>query len=190
MMETGINFIQLRSKSLSAERLRVEAQAAGKAAEERGAVLVVNDCPSLAADSRASGVHLGMEDGSPWRARELLGESAIIGRTVHSLAEARQVKDEGNCDYVGLGPYRTSQTKRSLDAILGHAEIVEIRSFLDPLPIYLIGGLGLSDIGLIEELGVNGLAVCSALSDGEVFGANLEAFVERANAFIPVGAVS
>ena len=106
------------------------------------------------------------------------------------MAEARQVKDEGNCDYVGLGPYRTSQTKRSLDPILGHAEIVEIRSFLDPLPIYLIGGLGLSDIGLIEELGVNGLAVCSALSDGEVFGANLEAFVERANAFVSVRAVS
>jgi thiamine-phosphate pyrophosphorylase len=190
MMEAGVRFIQLRSKVLSGESLRVEAQAAGKAAEERGAVLVVNDCPSLAADSRASGVHLGMEDGSPGRARELLGESAIIGRTVHSLAEARQVKDEGNCDYVGLGPYRTSQTKRSLDPILGHAEIVEIRSFLDPLPIYLIGGLGLSDIGLIEELGVNGLAVCSALSDGEVFGANLEAFVERANAFVSVRAVS
>jgi thiamine-phosphate pyrophosphorylase len=190
MMEAGINFIQLRSKSLSAERLRVEAQAAAKAAEERGAVLVVNDCPSLAADSRAGGVHLGMEDGSPERARKLLGDTSIIGRTVHSLTEARWVKEEGNCDYVGLGPYRTSQTKRELTPVLGHTEIVEIRSFLDPIPVYLIGGLELPDFDLIGELGVTGLAVCSALSDAEVFGANLEAFVERANMFVPVGAVS
>ena len=190
MMEVGVRFIQLRSKSLSVERLRVEAQVAGKAAEERGAVLVVNDCPSLAADSRASGVHLGMEDGSAGRARELLGDSAIIGRTVHSLAEARQVKEEGNCDYVGLGPYRTSQTKRELTPILGHSEIVEIRSFLDPIPIYLIGGLGLADFDLLGELGITGLAVCSALSERDAFGANLEAFVERANAFVPVGVVS
>jgi thiamine-phosphate pyrophosphorylase len=190
MMEAGINFIQLRSKSLSAERLRVEAQASAKVAEERGAVLVVNDCPSLAADSRASGVHLGMEDGSPERARKLLGDSAIIGRTVHSLAEARWVKEEGNCDYVGLGPYRSSQTKCELAPVLGHTEIVEIRSFLDPIPVYLIGGLELPDFDLIGELGVTGLAVCSALSERDVFGSNLKAFVERANAFIPVGAVS
>ena len=190
MMEVGVRFIQLRSKSLSTDRLRVEAKLTGKAAEERGAVLVVNDCPSLAADSRASGVHLGMKDGLAGRARELLGDSAIIGRTVHSLTEARQVKEEGNCDYVGLGPYRTSQTKRELTPILGHAEIIEIRSFLDPIPIYLIGGLGLSDFDLIGELGVTGLAVCSALSERDAFGANLEAFVERANAFVPVGVVS
>ena len=190
MMEAGVRFIQLRSKVLSGESLRVEAQAASKAAKERGAVLVVNDCPSLAADSRASGVHLGMEDGSAGRARELLGDSAIIGRTVHSLAEARRVKEEGNCNYVGLGPYRTSQTKRELTPILGHSEIVEIRSFLDPIPIYLIGGLGLADFDLIGELGVTGLAVCSALSERDAFGANLEAFVERANAFVPVVAVS
>ncbi len=186
MVDAGVNFIQLRSKVLSAERLLAEVEEAARAAEERGAVLVVNDCSLLAFRSRASGVHLGMEDGSPGRARELLGDSAIIGRTVHSLAEAHLVKEEGNCDYVGLGPYRTSQTKRELAPILSHAEIVEIRSLLDPLPVYLIGGLGLPDFDLIGELGVTGLAVCSALSEGDAFGANLEAFVERAGAFEPV----
>ena len=127
MLDAGVNFIQLRSKVLSAERLLAEVEEAAKAAEERGAVLIVNDCSLLAFRSMANGVHLGMEDGSPGRARELLGDSAIIGRTVHSLAEAHLVKEEGNCDYAGLGPYRTSQTKSDLAPVLSHAEIVEIR---------------------------------------------------------------
>ena len=190
MLDAGVNFIQLRSKVLSAERLLSEVEEAARAAEERGAVLVVNDCSLLAFRSRANGVHLGMEDGSPGRARELLGDSAIIGRTVHSLAEAHLVKEEGNCDYVGLGPYRTSQTKSDLAPVLSHAEIVEIRTLLDPVPVYLIGGLGLSDFDLIGELGVTGLAVCSALSEGDAFGANLEAFVDRAGAFEPVETLS
>ena len=190
MLDAGVNFIQLRSKVLSAERLLSEVEDAARAAEERGAVLVVNDCSLLALRSRANGVHLGMEDGSPGQARELLGDSAIIGRTVHSLAEAHLVKEEGNCDYVGLGPYRTSQTKRDLAPVLSHAEIVEIRTLLDPVPVYLIGGLGLSDFDLIGELGVTGLAVCSALSEEDAFGANLEAFVDRAGAFEPVEALS
>ena len=190
MMDAGVRFIQLRSKVLGAERLRGEIEAATRAVDERGAVLVVNDCPLLAVRSRANGVHLGMVDGSPGRARELLGDSAIIGRTVHSLADAHLVKEEGNCDYVGLGPYRTSQTKRELAPVLSHAEIIEIRALLDPIPVYLIGGLGLADFDLIGELGVTGLAVCSALSERDAFGANLEAFVERARAFEPAEALS
>ncbi len=189
-MDAGVRFIQLRSKVLGTERLLAEVEEAARATEKRGTVLVVNDCPLQSVRSRANGVHLGMEDGSPGQARELLGDSAIIGRTVHSLADAHLVKEERNCDYVGLGPYRTSQTKRELAPVLSHSEIIEIRSLLDPIPVYLIGGLGLVDFDLIGELGVTGLAVCSALSEGGDFGANLEAFVDRAGAFEPVETLS
>jgi thiamine monophosphate synthase len=46
------------------------------------------------------------------------------------------------------------------------------------LPVFLIGGLGLDDFGLIDDLGIKGLAVCSALS-GKAFGDNLKAFVSH-----------
>ena len=190
MMDAGVRFIQFRSKVLAAARLHKELERAVRAAEGRGTVLVANDCPLLAVRSRSNGVHLGMEDGSPRRARELLGDSAIIGRTVHSLEDARLVKEEGNCDYVGLGPYRTSQTKPELNPVLSHAEIIEVRVLLDPIPVYLIGGMGLADFDLIRELGVTGLAVCSALSERDAFGANLDSFVERARSFEKMEALS
>jgi thiamine-phosphate pyrophosphorylase len=183
MLESGVRFIQLRSKMLTGSSLLDQARVSADLASQAGAVLIVNDCPEVAARSGACGVHLGMKDGSPGRACEFLGNSAIIGRTVHSLGEAHLIMEEGKCDYVGIGPYRRSQTKGDLDPVLEHSEIMEIQTLLNPLPVYLIGGLGLADFGLIGKLGVTGLAVCSALSRGDQFGSNLKAFVDRAQAF-------
>lgn len=182
LLGAGVKFIQLRSKSLSTGNFLMEARLAAKSAKQKGGVLVINDEPRIAAESGADGVHLGMTDSSPWQARRLLAEGAMIGRTVHSLAEAHLVASE-DCDYVGLGPYRRSQTKRELNPVLGQAQIQEILAVLHPLPVYLIGGLELADFDLIGEIGVTGLAVCSALSKRDAFGVNLEAFVERAQAF-------
>jgi thiamine-phosphate pyrophosphorylase len=112
-----------------------------------------------------------------------MGDVAIIGRTVHSLDEARQVKAEGRCGYVGLGPFRSSKTKPGLRPVLEYPDFAEIKAILEPIPIYLIGGLGLADFDLIDDLGIAGLAVRSALSERDAFGANLEAFVERSRSF-------
>ena len=51
---------------------------------------------------------------------------------------------------------------------------------------FFVDGLGLADFDLIDDLGVAGLAVCSALSAEGRFGVNLKAFVERARSFEPV----
>jgi thiamine-phosphate pyrophosphorylase len=186
MLESGVRFIQFRSKLLTGASLFEEARLAADLARQVDAVLIVNDSPEVAVRSGAHGVHLGMEDGSPVRAGELMGEMAIIGRTVHSLEEARQVKAEGRCGYVGLGPFRSSKTKPRLRPVLEYPDFAEIKAVLDPIPIYLIGGLGLADFDLIDDFGIAGLAVCSALSTEGRFGANLKAFVERARSFEPV----
>jgi thiamine-phosphate pyrophosphorylase len=190
MLESGVRFIQFRSKMLTGTSLIEEARLATDLAHQAGAVLIVNDSPEVAVRSGAHGVHLGMEDGSIESALQLLGGVSIIGRTVHSLDEARQVKAEGRCGYVGLGPFRSSKTKPGLRPVLEYPDFSEIKAVLDPIPIYLIGGLGLADFDLIDDLGIAGLAVCSALSVEGRFGANLKAFVERARSFEPVEASS
>ncbi len=183
MLENGVRFIQFRSKSLVGVTLLEQVRLSVDMARQVGAVLIVNDRPEVAERSGAHGVHLGMEDGSPSRACELMGDLAIVGRTVHSLEEARQVQEEGGCGYVGLGPFRSSKTKPGLRPVLEYPDFSEIKTVLDPIPIYLIGGLGLSDFKLIDDLGVAGLAVCSALSEEGSFGANLKAFVNRSKAY-------
>ena len=190
MIESGVRFIQFRSKLLAGSSLLEEARLAADLARQAGAVLIVNDSAEVAVRSGAHGAHLGMQDASFASARQLLGEAAIIGRTVHCAEEAIQVKLEGSCDYVGLGPFRLSKTKPEARPVLDYSDISEIKAILDPIPIYLIGGLGLADFDLIDDLGIAGLAVCSALSAEGRFGANLKASVERARSFEPVEASS
>ena len=43
---------------------------------------------------------------------------------------------------------------------------MQIITFLSPLPTFLIGGLSENDSSLIDELNLTGLAVCSALWEG------------------------
>ena len=186
MLRRGVRFIQFRSKMLTGASLLEETRLAVDFADQADAVLIVNDSPEVASRSGAHGVHLGMRDSSLASAYQSMGENAIIGRTVHNAEEARHVKLEGRCAYVGLGPVRSSKTKPGLRPVLEYPDFSEIKAVLDPIPIYLIGGLGLADFDLIDELGIAGLAVCSALSAEGRFGANLEAFVERARSFEPV----
>lgn len=183
MLENGVRFMQFRSKSLVGASLLRQARLAADLARQADAVLIINDYPEVAERSGAHGVHLGMEDGSPSRASELMGDHAIVGRTIHSVEEACQVKEEGGCGYVGLGPFRSSKTKPGLRPVLEYPDFTEIKTVLDPIPIYLIGGLGLSDFELIDDLGVAGLAICSALSEEGSFGANLKVFVNRSKAY-------
>ena len=190
MLESGVRFIQFRSKLLAGSSLLEEARLAADLARQVGAVLIVNDSAEVADRSGAHGVHLGMKDASLASACELMGDVAIIGRTVHSLEEARQVKAEGRCGYVGLGPFRSSKTKPEARPVLDYSDISEIKAILEPIPIYLIGGMGLADFDLLDGLGIAGLAVCAALSVEGRFGANLKTFVERARSFEPVEASS
>ncbi len=162
MVSGGARFIQARSKDIPFDDLIIDLREALLIARDNDASLIVNDYCELAAEIGADGVHLGVSDRSIPSARELLGPDKIIGKTVHSLIEAGDCRIE-NPDYVGLGPYRRSPTKSSLTPSLCKDDFRSITSFLAPMPCYLIGGLHLEDFSLIDHLGVQGLAFCSAL---------------------------
>ena len=66
----------------------------------------------------ADGVHLGKNDMSPSDARKILGNGYIIGGTANTLDDIERLIKEG-VDYIGLGPFRYTETKKNLSPILG-----------------------------------------------------------------------
>ena len=161
-IQGGAQIIQLRSKSLPSEELYQQANKAVTSAKAYGAKLIINDHIELTRKVDAHGVHLGANDGSVAKARKILSSGKIIGKTVHSIEEALSAQKD-KPDYVGLGPYRISSTKKGLQPVLSNYQFQQIVKILDPIPVYLIGGLSKDDFPLIESLGVQGLALCSAL---------------------------
>lgn len=105
MVKAGIKLIQVRSKtnfsSFHLDQLKVSISKA----RALGVCVIINDDYLLSEALGANGVHLGKYDSLPSETRLEPDRDIIIGRTVHSLEDAQDVKSLGFCNYVGIGPY-------------------------------------------------------------------------------------
>lgn len=165
-LEGGCRRIQLRMKHATAEEVEAVAHAARQLCEKHRAELYIDDHVEVCKRVRATGVHLGKSDMPPQEARNLLGPACIIGGTANTFDDVVRLHAAG-VDYIGLGPFRFTTTKKNLSPVLG---LEGYRSILDrcrergiTLPVLAIGGITVSDIPAILNTGVSGIALSSAI---------------------------
>lgn len=165
-IEGGCRWIQLRMKDASDEEVRNVALEIIPMCQETDTFLIIDDRVELVNELRVSGVHLGKEDMDPMQAREILGPHAIIGITANTAADIIKFKGK-DVDYVGLGPFRFTTTKKNLApeiGLEGYTEIVkEVRAAGVELPIVAIGGITEDDVKPLMATGVNGIAMSGAI---------------------------
>jgi thiamine-phosphate pyrophosphorylase len=105
-------------------------------------------------------------DMPPREARKILGDSFIIGGTANTFEDILHLKAEG-VDYIGLGPFRFTSTKKNLSPVLGLSGYLQImgqcRAHRINLPVFAIGGITPSDIPDIMSAGVSGVALSSTI---------------------------
>ena len=165
-LEGGCKWIQLRMKDASDEEFRQTALEIIPLCKENEAFLVFDDRVELAMEMGVHGVHLGKNDMDPLQAREIRGAEAIIGVTANTADDIVRLKG-WDVDYVGLGPYRYTTTKKNLSPLLGtdgYRDVVnKVREADVLLPIVAIGGISIEDIPAIMSTGVNGIAVSGSI---------------------------
>jgi thiamine-phosphate pyrophosphorylase len=157
----GVRLIQLRMKEASDEEFLTTAVKAVRICGGWGSRLIINDRVEVAAAVGADGVHVGKEDLPVWEARRILGEGKIVGGTANTLDDIRE-HYRGGADYIGLGPYRYTTTKKKLSPILGLEGYRGIMQHMGAegmvVPVYAIGGIGVEDVDGLVEAGVFGVA--------------------------------
>ena len=167
----GAKWIQLRVKNQDDKNWRTIAEEVQKICNKYKATFIINDNVKLAKALNADGVHLGRSDMSIKEARTILGPDKIIGGTANAIEDVMKLGKQG-VDYVGLGPYRFTDTKKNLNTILGlkHMELItsESKRILGKsLPIIAVGGIEREDIHSILEAGLFGCAVSAAVARSE-----------------------
>ena len=166
-LDAGGRWIQLRMKDASAEVIVCRGKEMLALCRKRRAVLVVNDAPQLAVAIGADGVHLGQADMPPIEARRIIGDGAVIGSTANTF-EQIAARNDGETDYVGLGPFRFTTTKKNPSPVLGtegyRTILGRMRTENIPLPVVAIGGIELPDIPQIMRTGVDGIALSGAIA--------------------------
>jgi thiamine-phosphate pyrophosphorylase len=182
----GATLIQLRDKLGSTRRMIAEARAVKAALAGSGAPLVVNDRVDVALAAGADGVHVGQDDMGVEEARRLLGEKAIIGLSIKSVAQANAAPLDA-LDYVGVGGVYATASKDNPDAPIGaaglRAVVAALRARKAALPVCAIAGIDAGNAGAVIAAGANGVAVISALSmraDPQAAARELRAIVDKA----------
>jgi thiamine-phosphate pyrophosphorylase len=112
----GVQVVQLRDKSLADEELAAVAHAAHALCERLGALLIVNDRPTVAREAGADGVHVGQHDMPVEEVRELVGPDVLIGLSTHAADEI-EAGDAKAADYLGVGPVHETPTKPGRAAV-------------------------------------------------------------------------
>ena len=103
---------------------------------------------------------LGQDDLPAGEVRRILGPDKIVGVSAGSVAEAVKAEEDG-ADYLGVGAMYATSTKEDAD-VTSREELLRIREAVD-LPIVVIGGINRSNYRNFKGIGVNGLAVVSAV---------------------------
>ena len=144
-LEGGCRWIQLRMKDADASTLEETALIVQKMCKDYGATFIIDDHVSLVKKIKADGVHLGKNDMPIAEARQLLGDSFIIGGTVNSLEDVLATLQSATPDYFGCGPFRFTSTKKNLAPILGHegSSIVLAHLLYDEGSLFQHRGIGI-----------------------------------------------
>lgn len=162
----GCRWIQLRHKDADPATMIAEAHAIAALREHTDFTFILDDHVDLVEIAGADGVHLGKNDMSVAEARRILGPGKIIGATANTIDDIRRAASAG-ADYIGLGPFRFTSTKKNLSPVLGlegYREIITtMRSEGLRLPVVAIGGITLPDVSHIIEAGADGIAVSGAI---------------------------
>ena len=112
----GADAIQWRDKSAPDREFLETARVLRDLTRKHGTLFVVNDRVAAALLVQADGVHVGHEDLPVQAVRSLAGQEMLIGRSTHSLEEAKAAEQAG-ADYIGVGPIFSTLTKPHYPAV-------------------------------------------------------------------------
>jgi thiamine-phosphate pyrophosphorylase len=157
----GAAIIQYRDKSGNEAKRLEQAAALRGLCDEYDACLIINDDIRLAKAVDADGVHLGEDDVAIEKARQLLGEDAIIGVSCYNLLQRAIEAQIAGADYVAFGAMFTSPTKPN--ARSASCEMIgEAKSRLD-IPLCAIGGIDRTNVQRVIDSGADMTALISGL---------------------------
>jgi thiamine-phosphate pyrophosphorylase len=162
----GIDLIQIREPRLDDRSLLTVVRAAIDAGAGTGARVIVNDRLDVALAAGAAGVHLRGNSFDAADARRLAPEEFLIGRSVHSVAEAVHAEKGGGCDYLVFGTVFPSATKPAGHPAAG-VEALERVCAAVTLPVLAIGGATVANTPRIAASGASGIAAISLFADVE-----------------------
>ena len=158
-VDAGIDLVQVRERDLEGRALYDLVRRCLEVTRGTHTRVLVNDRLDIALAAGAHGVHLRGRSFPAARVRERAGTSFLIGRSVHSAAEATDVYRAGGLDYLMFGNVFETASKPGREAA-GLERLAEVAQ-ATPLPVLAVGGITAARAPLVARAGASGFAAIS-----------------------------
>ncbi|UTP39411.1 thiamine phosphate synthase [Phenylobacterium sp. LH3H17] len=161
-MDAGdVAALQIRLKDQPDEIIAAAVDVLMPIAQARGAAVILNDRPDLAARLGCDGVHVGQSDVSYAEARRIMGPDAMIGVTCHDSLHLAMEAAEAGADYVAFGAFyptttKDAPTRADPEILTGWQSHVET-------PCVAIGGITAANAAPLAAAGADFLAVSAGI---------------------------
>jgi thiamine-phosphate pyrophosphorylase len=166
LLAGGVDFLQLRAKNHALAEIEAIASCLLPLCRAAGVPFIINDHAAIAAAVDADGLHIGQDDGSLAAVREIIGPGKTIGRSTHSLDQARAALAEG-FDYIGFGPLFPTPTKAGRPGI-GLDDLATVqREVGGQISVFAIGGIKRGNLAQVLAAGARNVVIVSDLLTAE-----------------------
>jgi thiamine-phosphate pyrophosphorylase len=153
--------LQIRLKDVGDEVISAAVAALKPVAQARGAAVILNDRPDLAAALDCDGVHVGQSDVRYAEARRAVGKDRMVGVTCHDSRHLAMEAAEAGADYVAFGAFFPTTTKDA--PTRADPEILTIWQETMEVPCVAIGGITVENARGIAAAGADFLAVSAGV---------------------------
>ncbi|HEX4853477.1 Nudix family hydrolase [Arenimonas sp.] len=153
-LAAGARRIQLRAKAMAPADLAILARDAQIRCRAKGAQLLLNGEPGLAA-GLGLGLHLRSAQLMALSSRPALAEGQPVAASCHDAEELAQAERLG-LDFVVLGPVRATDSHPGVEP-MGWDKFAALREGVS-LPIYALGGMKPADVAVARRHGGQGVA--------------------------------
>jgi thiamine-phosphate pyrophosphorylase len=176
LISAGIDWIQLRAKSLGDRELIRRGETLSRLTEGTESRWIMNDRADLAALCGAHGVHVGQDDLDVAQARQIIGPGGFVGVSTHSLEQAGRAVLDG-ASYLGVGPVFASTTKH-FSELAGLKFVSEVAAHTQ-LPFFAIGGITIDNLADVLAAGATRVAVGRAIVEAVSPAKAVDAFRQK-----------
>jgi thiamine-phosphate pyrophosphorylase len=163
-IEGGVNLVQIREKSSDTKDFYNLALKVKKITSKYDVPLIINDRIDIAIAIDADGVHVGQSDMPCSVTRKIIGSDKILGVSAATIEEAKKAEIDG-ADYIGSGAVFPTATKDDAPRIT--KEYLKKVTESISIPTVAIGGINLDNIKDLENTGIKGISVVSAIMESK-----------------------
>lgn len=156
----GVTVVQLREKHTDYETFVALAKEVKQVTDQYQVPLLINDNLDVALAVDAAGVHVGQEDMAALEVRRRIGDKKVVGVSAQTVEQALAAEKAG-ADYLGVGAVFPTNSKD--DAV--KVDFAALRAICQAvqIPVVAIGGITADNMPALQNSGIIGVAVISAI---------------------------